>query len=92
MTPLELSEIQSYLINDYKEMGSSKYYLMQVKDSTAAKKFVAAIADNITHANASINDTALNIGFTSKGLIALGYNNAENMHTFSREFREGMVT
>lgn len=92
MTPLELSEIQSYLINDYKEMGSSKYYLMQVQDATAAKNFVATIADNITHANASINDTALNIGFTSKGLIALGYNNEENMHTFSREFREGMVT
>ena len=37
-------------------------------------------------------ETCLNIGFTSKGLIALGYNNEENMHTFSREFREGMVT
>ena len=92
MTPLELSEIQAYLIKEYKEMGSSKYYLMQVKDATAAKKFITSVADSITHANAQINETCLNIGFTSSGLIALGYNNEENMHTFSREFREGIVS
>jgi len=92
MNSLELSEIQAYLFKDYKEMGSSKYYLLQVKDATAAKKFLAEIAESITHANAPVNETCLNIGFTSKGLIALGYNNEENMHTFSREFREGIVT
>jgi len=92
MTPLELSEIQAYLLNDYKQMGCSTYYLVQVKDATAAKKFLAGVADSITHANAAINETSLNIGFTSKGLIALGYNNEENMHSFSREFREGMVS
>src|SRR4030095_7813961 len=92
MTALELSEIQAFLFNEYKEMGSSKYYLLQIKDVTAAKKFLAEIAEHITHANATTNETCLNIGFTSNGLIALGYNNEENMHTFSREFREGMVT
>lgn len=92
MTRLELSEIQAFLFKDYKEMGCSKYYLMQVKEATAAKKFLSSIADNITHANAVANETCLNIGFTSKGLMALGYNNEENMHTFSREFREGMVS
>ena len=92
MAALELSEIQAYLINDYKAMVSSKYYLLQVKDTTAAKKFLTSVANSITHAHTPINETCLNIGFTSKGLIALGYNNEENMHTFSREFREGMVT
>jgi len=92
MTPLELSEIQAYLFNEYKEMGSSKYYLLQSKDAIAAKKFLASVADNITHANATIGETAVNIGFTGKGLMALGYSNEENMHSFSREFREGMVT
>jgi len=92
MTPLELSEIQAYLFNDYKEMGCSNYYLMRVKDPTAAKKFLANIADEITHANITINETSLNIGFTSKGLIAVGFNKDENMHSFSREFREGMVS
>jgi len=92
MALLDLSDIQAYLFKDYKEMGSSKYYLMQVKDATAAKKFLFSIADSITHANATINETCLNIGFTSKGLIALGFSNEENMHAFSREFREGMVS
>ena len=92
MTPIELSEIQAYLLNDYKEMGSSKYYLLHVNNATAAKKFLTSVADNITHANATTGETALNIGFTSNGLMALGYNNEENMQSFSREFREGMVT
>ena len=92
MTSLELPEIQAYLFKEYKEMGSSKYYLMQVKDAIATKKFLAEIADSVTHAAATINATCLNIGLTSQGLMALGYTNEENMQTFSREFREGMVT
>ncbi len=92
MTSLELSDIQAYLLNDYKEMGSSKYYLLQVKNAGAAKKFLAKVADNITHANATAGETALNLGLTSNGLVALGYSDEENMHSFSREFREGMVT
>lgn len=92
MAQLELSEIQAYLFNDYKEMGSSKYYLLKIKDAAAAKKFLAAVAETITHADANSGETALNMGFTSNGLIALGYSNEENMHSFSREFREGMVT
>ncbi len=91
MTALELSEIQAYLLSDYKEMGYSKYYLMQVKDAAATKSFLAAIAHGITHAEATITNTCLNIGFTSNGLKQLGYNET-NMHSFSREFREGMVT
>ena len=91
MTALELSEIQAYLINEYKEMGFSKYYLMQIQDASAAKSFLASVADDVTHANTSIADSCLNIGFTSNGLKRLGYHK-ENMHSFSREFREGMVT
>jgi deferrochelatase/peroxidase EfeB len=92
MASLELSDIQSCLFKEYKEMGCSRYYLVQVKDATLTKKFLASVADSVTHANATNNETSLNIGFTSQGLIALGYNNEENMRSFSREFREGMVT
>lgn len=91
MTPLELSEIQAYLIKDYKEMGCSGYYLLQVKNAAAAKKFIASTADSITHVNAGIKESCLNIGFTSTGLKALGYKE-KNLQSFSREFREGMVS
>lgn len=88
---LELSEIQAFLLNEYKEMHFSKYYLLQVKDAAAAKNFLAGIAHGITHASATIQETCLNIGLTSNGFKELGYHET-NMHSFSREFREGMVT
>ncbi|MEO6230219.1 MAG: hypothetical protein ABJB11_24110 [Ferruginibacter sp.] len=91
MTSLELSEIQAYLLSDYKAMASSRYYLVQVNDAAAAKRFLASIVHGITYASATIKDTCFNIGFTSNGLKQLGYNET-NMHSFSREFREGMVT
>jgi len=91
MTALELSEIQAFLLNEYAAMGCSKYYLMQVKDAAATKTFLAYVAHSITHANVTVTDTCLNIGFTSNGLKQLGYHET-NMHSFSREFREGMVT
>lgn len=91
MTALELSEIQAFLLNEFKEMGCSKYYLMQVKDAAATKSFLGAVAHGVTYAGATVANTCLNIGFTSNGLKQLGYNPA-NMHSFSREFREGMVT
>jgi len=74
MTPIELSEIQAYLLNDLKEMGYSRYYLLKVKDATAAKKLIASIAGSISNAAVSAQDTSLNIGFTNTGLIALGLN------------------
>ena len=91
MTALELSEIQAYLLSEYKEMGCSKYYLVQVKDIAAAKSFLGAVAHGVTPANTTIPNHSFNIGFTSNGLKQLGYHET-NMHSFSREFREGMVT
>ncbi|TMI89499.1 MAG: hypothetical protein E6H08_16430 [Bacteroidetes bacterium] len=66
MASLELSDIQSCLFQEYKEMGCSRYYLVQVKDATLTKKFLASVADSVTHANATNNETSLNIGFTSQ--------------------------
>lgn len=91
MTPLELSEIQAYLLNDFKEMGCSRYYLLNVKDAAAAKKFIASVTVKITTADVAAKESSLNLGFTSSGLKALGLNEV-NMHSFSREFREGMVS
>jgi Dyp-type peroxidase family len=91
MATLELSEIQAYLIKDYKEMGCSRYYLLQVTDAGAAKKFLTLVADKITHINSPIHENCLNLGLTSTGMRALGYKE-KNMESFSREFREGMVT
>lgn len=91
MEQLELSDIQGFLVKEYKEMGCSTYFLLQVIDAANAKQFIASVAGNITNVDSRVNDTALNIGFTSTGLKALGYKE-NNLQSFTREFREGMVT
>lgn len=91
MATLELSEIQAYLVKDYKEMGCSKYYLLQVTDAGEAKNFLSRAADKITHIKSAVSDCCLNLGLTNSGLKALGYKE-KNLQSFTREFREGMVT
>jgi Dyp-type peroxidase family len=87
----ELSEIQGFLVRDYKEMAFSKYFLLQVSDVNKAKVFIKEASKKITTVATGIKDSYLNIGFTSVGLGALGLAQ-NNIRAFTREFREGMVT
>lgn len=91
MQQLELSEIQGLLVHDYKEMPFSKYILLQVKEPGKAKSFILEISKKITTIAGKNGDSFLNIGFTSSGLAALGLKQ-NNIQSFIREFREGMVT
>jgi Dyp-type peroxidase family len=91
MSQLELSEIQGFLVKEYKEMKYSKYFLLQVTEVTKAKIFISEIKANITTVATEITESCMNIGFTSAGLKALGLVE-NNIRTFTREFREGMVT
>ncbi len=91
MQQLELSEIQGFLVRDYKEMSYSKYFLLQIADVNKAKIFIKATAKKITTVTNEIKDSYLNIGFTSAGLEALELAQ-NNIRSFIREFREGMVT
>ncbi len=91
MEKLELSEIQGLLVRDYKEMPFSKYFLLNVTDAKKVKAYLKEIAKNITSVSENSTDYYLNIGFTSQGLLALGLHE-KNVHSFIREFREGMVT
>ena len=91
MQGLELSEIQGFLVRDYKEMPVSKYFLLKVSDAGKAKVFIKDIAKKITTVANKNGDSFLNIGFTAAGLLALGLHQ-NNVQSFIREFREGMVT
>lgn len=91
MKPLELSEIQSFLTQEYKEMHCSRYYLLQITNAEEARKFLSGIANEISVISSAVNETCLNLGLTQTGLRNLGLAE-ENLATFSREFREGMVT
>lgn len=91
MEQLELSEIQAFLVRDYKQLPYSKYFFLQITDAGKAKEFIKETAGKITTVNNEIKDSCLNIGFTNLGLSTLGLSE-KNVQTFSREFREGMVT
>ncbi len=91
MEQLELSEIQGFLGRDYKEMPFSKYFLLQVEEAGRAKEFLKEIAKKITSLAHKSQESYLNIGFTSAGFAALGLHQ-NNVQSFIREFREGMVT
>lgn len=95
MKLLELNDIQAYVMEDYKSMLFSRYALIRVVDAGLAKQW---LADNVTHIIAAdeldtkeASGKLLNIAFTAQGLKALGMYE-ENVHAFSREFREGMIT
>ena len=91
MESLELSQIQAFLIKDYKEFPFSKYFLLHVTHSEKAKNFIGTKSKTITVVSSSQNISAFNIGFTGDGLKILGVSQ-NNIQSFSREFREGMVT
>ncbi|MGN6246725.1 MAG: hypothetical protein ACTHNG_00130, partial [Ginsengibacter sp.] len=91
MERLELSEIQGFLVKDYNEMPFAKYFLLKVTDAQKAKVYLNEIARNVTSVVEDNRDYLLNIGFTSKGLLSLGLHE-NNLRSFIREFREGMVT
>ncbi len=91
MVSIELSDVQGFLVNEFQGMQYSRYVMLQVTDTAAAKNFIKSIAGNITNANSETAHTGLNIAFTSYGLAALGMKKS-NTDTFIREFREGMVT
>jgi Dyp-type peroxidase family len=90
MQQLELSEIQGFLVREYKEMPVSRYFLLQVTQADKAKKFLKNISKKISSAADKKKESLLNIGFTSQGLTALGLQ-PNNLQSFIREFREGMV-
>jgi Dyp-type peroxidase family len=91
MVSIELSDVQGFLIREYHDMQYSLYAMLQVTDAAVARKFIKEISGSITNAGNVGDKNCLNIAFTSKGLRALGLKE-QNIDTFVREFREGMVT
>ena len=96
ITLLDLENIQGYLIRGYAHMLYSRFVYIKIVDPKAAKMWlsnswkVMTTAERI-HDKSKIPPTHLNISFTHDGLGALGLDE-ENLGSFSREFRQGMVS
>ena len=46
MQELQLSEIQGFLIRDYRDMPFAKYFLLQFTDAVKGKKFLKNISES----------------------------------------------
>ncbi len=96
MNMLELENIQGYVIRGYAHMKYSRFAYLQITDATLFKKWLKTSWLKMTsakhiHGKDEIAETHLNIAFTHPGLRALGLEE-ENLASFSREFREGIVS
>ena len=88
---INISDVQGFLLHEYSNLRHTRYVMLQVTNPAAARQFIKDISTQITSGVQNDPGQALNIAFTSKGLLALGMA-VDNVNTFVREFREGMVT
>ena len=90
---VELEDVQGLVFRGYGKMPYANFLLIHINDAKGAKKWLSEISAEVTNAATSSKDidSALNIAFTNKGVMALGLTE-DVMLTFSREFEEGMVT
>jgi Dyp-type peroxidase family len=91
MENIELSDVQGSLVNEYPHLKFTRYVMLQVTNGDMARIFIKNIVGSITSVTSNSENNCLNIAFTSNGLRSLGLRE-KNIETFTREFREGMVT
>src|SRR5438046_5923724 len=98
MDTVDVDEIQGIILRGYGKFDISCFVLLQVTNAPAARAWLGRIAATVNTANRhgdyDTNPTpqpVLNIAFTFPGLLTLGLQQA-NTHSFTNEFREGMVT
>ncbi|MNJ97481.1 Dyp-type peroxidase family protein [compost metagenome] len=72
-------------------MRATRQYLLTMTDPVLAKEWLSKISNTISDGNHNPQTTCLNLAITANGLRTLGLYE-ENLHGFSREFREGIDT
>ncbi|HVH84048.1 MAG TPA: hypothetical protein VM713_07010, partial [Steroidobacteraceae bacterium] len=87
---VELDDIQGLVRFAYKNHTEAVFLLLRVKEAIAARAWLAgaSVADAVIKAPPAA--TALQVGFTSEGLRALGIG-ADVIEGFSQEFVNGMA-
>jgi len=88
---LERKDIQGLIVSSYKHLPCAAYLLLQVKDATAARAWLARSVGDFTTAETKHPHFSTNVAFTYNGLKKLGLNQ-EVLATFSFPFQEGMAT
>jgi deferrochelatase/peroxidase EfeB len=87
---VELEDVQGLVRFAYRDHTEAVFLLLQVKDSSAARTWLAQVAVSTAVTSISPRNTAVQVGLTCEGLRALGL--ADDLITaFSSEFVAGMT-
>lgn len=90
MESLELDDVQGIIVRGYGALRGAAYVMLQVRDPSAARRWLGEIAGEIQDGVARPPSSCANIAFTYAGLEALGLD-ADALASFSLEFRDGMT-
>lgn len=88
---LEFGDMQGLLIRGYGDLPSACYVLLAVERPEAARRWLQALAEHITHGDMRPQELALNLAITAPGLEKLGLP-PDALGMFSYEFRSGMTS
>lgn len=91
MATLELDDIQGFVARGYGNLRAATYFLLEIRDPTAARAWLGSIAESITPGRIKPDDQAIHLAITSSGLTKLGLPE-ESLARFPSEFVSGMTT
>jgi Dyp-type peroxidase family len=92
---LDFHDIQGLVLNGYGHLDHSRFLFLKIADSQAAKRWLSAIASQISSAKRRRGEDELpgsqtNIAFTRSGMEKLGLPQ-DTLTSFPREFQMGMA-
>jgi Dyp-type peroxidase family len=88
---LELDDIQGLLARGYGRLRAARFLLLRIDNPAAARRWLAAVAGEITPGSTDPRDTSVQVAFTHTGLVSLGVG-PEVLAMFPLEFVGGMTT
>ena len=87
---LDLADVQGLVMRGYGHLTSACYVLVEIVDPTAARGWLASVANDLSTSASRPAASAVNLAFTHAGLTRLGLSSSAAA-MFSLEFIDGMV-
>jgi Dyp-type peroxidase family len=91
MTAPELHDVQGLVARGYGNLTAARFLLLELGEPAAARAAIGAVAATLTRGDERPEETAVQVAFTSSGLLRLGLPR-DVLHLFSNEFADGMTT
>jgi Dyp-type peroxidase family len=88
---LELDDIQGLVARGYGRLRAARFLLLRIDDPAAARRWLAALAGELTPGSADPHDSSVQVAFSYAGLASLGLG-PEVLAMFPLEFVGGMTT